>query len=924
MKLTRNIAITGASLILLSLLLVCLLAGAYLYLPFYLETRVIPQLAANANLANYAVRVRNIGFFSADLANLRIGPRANSALFIRSVQVDYSPRSLYRQKITKITLSGIKLHGTIVNGQFKLRGVDFKKIMTDSQKREKSIQAPSDTSPPFILERLEIRDSQIIIGYDDRFYRVPVEIDLIPQDPNYNVFGVKALLYPRGEKITASLKIDRAQHRVSINMDSAIRDLERFADLTGRMGDYTLAGNVTLQGKAEVLWKPLRIANANVSLTLQHGHIRTGDIRWRTATVAEGKENPFQFDLTAKSDTEWHFSGSSLSMVAPAPLTLVGFGGTIKRNAATLESSGNFSAVLHSTTAGMDQLLPVKIQDRLPLLGRFSAVYHRSGKWECEVSNDKPALANAKAVRLSFNPFTITSAPPEFDLSAKAESKVIDATYRIAAPTVQITTRSESINIPELLLKGTAQISHATNGAAQVNFDIQAPKTGIKVKDGTIKITRAALSGKLNRDAVRQITLGGELKFAGAGGRFSRFNTQITGARGKIPFRWPVDGKTAKGNISVTNLKYQGLKLGRIDSQVRQTSAGFAFSGRHQSALLPRMNLNFKGESRIFNEAPAEARVHFELSRPTHAPEVDLGKIYPAAKGVRIKGKFKAKGDLALNSNGFSGGVRADFNRGHLSLGKNELTLDGIRMSLNLPELPKIRSAPGQQIHFNKLSLGDFIVQKGRIDFQIESARSVLIEKMHFLWCDGNVETQSIRLSPGADSYHMTFYCDRLNLAKVLEQFGAAAAEGQGSVNGRIPLQYADGKIKFNDGFLFSTPGKGGKIYLSGTDILTAGIPPNTPQYVQMELAREALKDYDYSWAKLNITSRGEELFLQMQMDGKPAKTLPFVYRKDIGGFMKVEANAKGSKFQGIRLDVNFRLPLNKLLQYKDLINMMQ
>jgi len=181
-----------------------------------------------------------------------------------------------------------------------------------------------------------------------------------------------------------------------------------------------------------------------------------------------------------------------------------------------------------------------------------------------------------------------------------------------------------------------------------------------------------------------------------------------------------------------------------------------------------------------------------------------------------------------------------------------------------------------------------------------------------------------MRLSPGAEDYHITFYCDRLNLAKVLEQFGAAAAKGQGSVNGRIPLQYANGKIKFDDGFLFSTPGEGGKIHLSGTDILTAGIPPNTPQYVQIELAREALKDYVYSWAKLNITSKGEELLLQMQMDGKPAKTLPFVYKKDIGGFIKVEADAKGSKFQGIRLDVNFRLPLNKLLQYKDLINMIE
>ena len=291
---------------------------------------------------------------------------------------------------------------------------------------------------------------------------------------------------------------------------------------------------------------------------------------------------------------------------------------------------------------------------------------------------------------------------------------------------------------------------------------------------------------------------------------------------------------------------------------------------------------------------------------------------------MRLNGKLQLNGDLTLNTGGFSGKVRADFANGNLWLDKNKLALEGIRMSLDFPELPKIRSAAGQQVHFNKISIGDIVAENGKIDFQIESARSFLIEKIHFKWCNGKVETQSIRLSPGVEDYRITLYCDRLNLAKVLEQFGAAQAEGRGTVSGRIPLQYVKAKIRFDDGFLFSTPGEGGKIYLSGTDILTAGIPPDTPQFVQMELAAEALKDYDYSWAKLNITSEGEELLLQMQMDGKPAKTLPFVYRKDIGGFIKLEAGSKGSKFQGIRLDVNFRLPLNKLLQYKDLIEMIE
>ena len=105
---------------------------------------------------------------------------------------------------------------------------------------------------------------------------------------------------------------------------------------------------------------------------------------------------------------------------------------------------------------------------------------------------------------------------------------------------------------------------------------------------------------------------------------------------------------------------------------------------------------------------------------------------------------------------------------------------------------------------------------------------------------------------------------------------------------------------------------------------LTAGIPPDSPQYMQIELARKALEDYKYEWASLNITTDGEDLLLQMKLDGKPANKLPFVYRKDIGSFAKVEAGVEGSDFEGIRLDVNFRLPLNKIMQYKDLIRMIQ
>ena len=107
-------------------------------------------------------------------------------------------------------------------------------------------------------------------------------------------------------------------------------------------------------------------------------------------------------------------------------------------------------------------------------------------------------------------------------------------------------------------------------------------------------------------------------------------------------------------------------------------------------------------------------------------------------------------------------------------------------------------------------------------------------------------------------------------------------------------------------------------------DFLTAGIPKDTLQYTQIEVAREALKDYTYDWAKLGIVTEGEDLLLKLEFDGKPAAPLPFVYKKEIGGFVRVDAGSKGSRFQGIHLNVNFRLPLNKMIQYKDLLKMIK
>jgi hypothetical protein len=210
-----------------------------------------------------------------------------------------------------------------------------------------------------------------------------------------------------------------------------------------------------------------------------------------------------------------------------------------------------------------------------------------------------------------------------------------------------------------------------------------------------IKIPEISVSGKLNRHDKRHISLDGVMQFAGAGGKLLGFTARLNGARGKIPFKWPVETKTDKGSLAIAGLLYKDMNLGGMIGSIQQTPTGFAFEGQHQSALVPNLKLNFTGESKLFNVAARSSNVRVKLSRPGSAPEIDLGAFFPEAKGFHLNGKFNLNGDFVLDDRGFGGNLRADFNEGRLFAPPNKLALEGIHMSLNFPEYPKFAAHPG-------------------------------------------------------------------------------------------------------------------------------------------------------------------------------------------------------------------------------------
>ncbi len=343
---------------------------------------------------------------------------------------------------------------------------------------------------------------------------------------------------------------------------------------------------------------------------------------------------------------------------------------------------------------------------------------------------------------------------------------------------------------------------------------------------------------------------------------------------------------------------------------------------------LPDLALAVKGETGISPEDGMKSKFSFGIL-PLKIALPDMGNFVASAAGTSFEGTLELEGNLLYDRVSMQCPLNAGIRNAALEMKSSGVAIEGVDITLSAPDIFSLRSAPGQRVLFKKATFGNLTLYDGIIEYQIDSPQSVFIENSEFKWCNGYVYTQSMRFSLDKSAYNVILLCDRLSLTGVMEQFDIAKAEGIGTVSGRLPLKYENGNISFGNGFLFSAPGDGGIIHVKGIGAIeNLGIPQNTPQYSQIDFTNAVLMDFNYNWVKITLSSKGEDVVLQMSIDGKPMHPLPFSYNRNIGSFARIEAAGKGGIQNPVHLDINFRLPLNKVMYYgkniNDIIQMIQ
>jgi len=710
----------------------------------------------------------------------------------------------------------------------------------------------------FQIQHIRFRQGTIVLLHNESRYILPFAID-VEWSEKSTLKGTLTIM-PRQQTAVINISVDLQSRQAHIRGEWQPL-VERFADLWQRVEGLSINGRPAIQAMADIDLKEKTILKASFSLKLQDVLGRYQGQIFRGSPLAELSG---EFDKTLRL-----IQKGAIEVAGPLTCRIHGLKGDFIPEA---DRTGTFDVKTELIAVGNSSLKgPVNFK----LHGKITSA---EGK-QLQV---RLQPAESQELKFAVAGQAITVSRPEAACVVNGNPDLVFAQCTGKASEVLATKDALTLK----LLEPVTTLSGQWNNNAlvwQVNARTKADgrmKSMTAVADVVVSGSQDRYDISLQNGTLTGDTFGGE---------------QITGQ-----LSWPL--LDAAAVLTIGKAFWQGRLIGNGHLKVISDKDSFILTGGVNALD----QLSATAEGRIDKKGHGEIVLHLPRQEVQETEIID---------GVNIDGNIGGEGRLSLTGAGSLFTVTADLHDLTLVDANHSLVVSKINGSVPAEILPQFRIA-SSPLRFQDLLVGDYGFADGEVVFQLESTKKILLEKARVKWCNGVIRAMAVRFGLDDETISADLYCDRINLAQLLEKFGVNRASGEGRVSGRIPIFMEGKKIHFDDGFLYSTPGKGGHIALGDSKMLTAGVPVDSPHYLQLDFAGEALKDFRYDWVKVGMSSEGDDVLMSMNMYGRPAKPLPFRYDASKGIFKRLLVQSAGGIDQPIQLDVNFRIPFNELLGY--------
>jgi hypothetical protein len=901
------------------LVFVCLIIATlflFINLPNILESEIEKRLPKflNSELLNpdeIEFKIQNIGFSNTHISKIRVC----DGISIDSINIDYDikvesfPGIKYTNQsgiksdikidIQKVTISGVDIYALLdKDNNLKIKDLKFsetssKTSSNQSDKQDSSLQSllTLPVFQAFLPSKIVVKNSKIILhAQNDKLEKellIPFDLlsatsvqDVIETEVKSGVktksksvqINVGARLYPFGEIINGLVTYDINQGLKSIQIQGKSFDI-------GHLNQFiaTKADKVQLKGLLDF--------NIESSFPLK----------------------------------KWNIDISNIALVQPVKAQINDIKAKISIDKSEIKTKG----VMQISSS----LLP-----KISLQYGMNIDFKNSNRFDLKFETRK-----TDGFEIPYNSNFVAVKKPKFKASFQGVSGKIRGKIILDCKNANIQNKRERAGFADLKLISNI-VAHLSQSGNEITSKFTLSTNNINIYSDLIdsssvnaKFATADITGKLLFDKNKSPSGSMIVKINNGEIRSSKFKTSATGINIEVPISYPASVEKSYGNYSISSILYDNYYDFSTKGEILQTNFK-ELNPKTDVKLDTRFNTIFKiGGDVKFNLLPDiktqfDSIVEFDGKDFKASCEVKTNTFNfdeSVMEKLRLKNMPQVEFDVAalVKSSAYyadhmlKSSMNLMIKDGKVLIPDLPLIASGINTVIEFNDLLSVETVPGQIVTIDSIEKEKIKIDDTRIRFSIEEGKSILVENIKFKWCNGLVSTESVRFPQENSEYYLSLYCDRLELTQLLEQMDIFSAKGSGTLNGRIPVKYSNGNISFDHGFLFSTPGKGGKIIIENSDRITSGIPMDSPQFSQLDLAKEALKDFNYKWAKLKFHTKNDTLFVDMELDGEPSNILPFVYSKELGGFVRVDASSPGSHFQGIKLDVNLKLPFNEVIK---------
>lgn len=992
----------------------------YLYIPTFLEQRLLRSLALSMGFVGFEGEVRCATTGRFDLANAAFGDPRRPTIYIDSARFDYSLNALRHGRVNGATISGMTIFLELKDGKWQLRGL--KPPAAAKPATEKTASTAKKPPGPW-FDNLRLSGAKLSLEADGKTFTIPFEFFLFPGREGSQLYYIFADVAPRDQLLTISGQFNPFTKDCDLKLDTKDFDLGKLDDAAKAF----LSPLLSLSGKL-TLNTSVAFANGKLAMADVKGKLGDYKLGFGKSVARDLLSGPTLFDCRYNhrdGKGSCHISGSRLGGVLNSAVE------DFVAHWDNGQVSGQLQLSLENKPLAEESLTleaanPAKVsfkarQGANGFSGDISAVQTGGGAlsgdgWEAGATGFDfragdasfaggrlllPFTANAKGVTAAWNKTAGYSGDAVLSGEFAADSQKATFSATLASDGAKLTLKHDKLSVDERATslkaeldcnfpltspraaKGSAKftatlidqqarvanfsiISTAATFTADAAFDLMAErsllssftfavdKSALKSPNWTGHGDKLKVNGSLSMDAAGQLE--GDVEYAAA---FSGLKLAMTGEtdvasiacggsvqavrrpgerlklRGNtrldvgqissalfsldsvaisLPWAFNLGEGQHNGSFKLNGIKARGVELGSLVGKLTQSGDLVEFDLR-DNLLYPDLELSLRGRSDLFKGHPS-AFLSFKKTDPASA--WDLGMLAPALDGWTLSGGLAAVFNYDA---GRSPAVSATVSTRRASVrnAARNAVVDGLNVSIEIPDLIKPSTPPEQTIMADRVAFGRVNATNLFLAFQIESTSSFFLERCNFDWCGGNVYARAGRYKthPGAqDEFELALNCSALRLADVINQFWDWRASGSGVLSGRIPLTYKNGEFSFNDGYLHSTPGESGILSVPAATGLATALPEGSDANIQMQITEEALKKFIYDWARVKIDTKDGLLDVELKLYGKPADPLPFV--PDGQGFAKTSDIHSKTVFQGIGLDINVTpFKFNELLRYK-------